>query len=77
MIALQDCVVCPTESEVLAIAEHQHVPEIPAGALAECLLKHRPGANKIHCDSRAAFRRHASELANLIHFLESHSEHTN
>ena len=47
----------PSEAEVLAIAEHQHVPEISAGALAEYLLKHRPGANKIHCDSRAALRR--------------------
>jgi hypothetical protein len=39
MITLGDCVaLCGlTEEEVLAIAEHEHVPEIAAAALAEYL----------------------------------------
>jgi hypothetical protein len=40
MITLEDCVaLCGlTEEEVLAIAEHEHVPEIAATALASYLL---------------------------------------
>jgi hypothetical protein len=40
MITLEDCIgLCGlTEEEVLAIAEHEHVPEIAAAALAQYLL---------------------------------------
>ena len=39
MITLEDCMAfCGlTEEEVLAIAEHEHMPEIAAAALAEYL----------------------------------------
>lgn len=88
MITLEDCIAfCGlTEAEVLAIAEHEHVPEIVAAALAGYLLKQRRGVDKIHCmiveDIRAALRRgdrkHAGELfAALRQFLESHPEHLN
>jgi hypothetical protein len=88
MITLEDCIaLCGlTEAEVLAIAEHEHVPEIAAAALAEYLLKQRRGADKIHRmiveDIRAALRRgdrkHAGELfAALRHFLKEHPEHLN
>lgn len=88
MITLEDCIaLCGlTEAEVLAIAEHEHVPEIVAAALAEQLLKQRRGADRIHRmiveDMRAALqrgdRKHAAELfAALRHFLESHPEHFN
>lgn len=88
MITLEDCIAfCGlTEAEVLAIAEHEHVPEIAAAALAGYLLKQRRGVDKIHCmiveDIRAALRRgdrkHAGELfAALRHFLETHPEHLN
>ena len=88
MITLEDCIAfCGlTEAEVLAIAEHEHVPEIAAAALAAYVLKQRRGADKIHCmiveDIRAALRqgdrKHVSELfAVLRHFLESHPEHLN
>ena len=69
---------------MLAIAEHEHVPEIAATALAEYLLKQRRGAAKIHEmiveDIRAALHRgdreHARELfAALRHFLATHPEH--
>ena len=41
MISLEDCVaLCGlTEEEVLAIAEHEQLPEIAATALAQYLLK--------------------------------------
>lgn len=40
MITLEDCIgLCGlTETEVLAIAEHEHLPEIAAAALAQYLL---------------------------------------
>jgi hypothetical protein len=49
MITLQDCVgLCGlTEEEVLAIAEHEHVPEIVATALAEYLLSQEHGSEKV------------------------------
>ena len=48
MITLEDCIAfCGlTEAEVLAIAEHEHVPEIAAAALAETLLKQRRGSTR-------------------------------
>ncbi|CAN1721233.1 conserved protein of unknown function [Hyphomicrobium sp. 1Nfss2.1] len=87
MITLEDCIaLCGlSEAEVLAIAEHEHVPEIAAAALAEHLLKQRRGTDTIHRmiveDMRAALqrgdRKHASELfAALRHFLATHPEHS-
>lgn len=86
MVTLEDCIAfCGLdEAEVMAIAEHEHVPEIAAAALAEYLLKQRHGTDKIHVmiveDIRAALQRgdraHARELfAALRHFLETHPEH--
>lgn len=85
MITLEDCIAFSglTEAEVMAIAEHEHVPEIAAAALAEYLLKQRHGSQKIHTmimeDIRAALhrgdRKHASELFSALrHFLETHPE---
>jgi hypothetical protein len=85
MITLQDCIaMCGlTEAEILAIAEHEHIPEIAAAAYGEYLLKQRRGTGKIHVmiveDIRAALRRgdreHAHELfAALQHFLSVHPE---
>jgi len=41
MIALEDCIgLCGlTEEEVLAIAEHEHLPEIAATALAQSFCR--------------------------------------
>lgn len=85
MITLEDCIAfCGlTEEEVLAIAEHEHIPEAAAAALAEYLLNRPKGAGQIRdmiCDDiRAALDRgdnkHAAELwSALRHFLESHPE---
>lgn len=82
MITLEDCIAFSglSEAEVLAIAEHEHVPEIAAAALAECLLEQH-GEDKIHTmiveDIRDAMRRgdraHAHELFSALrHFMETH-----
>ena len=51
-ITLEDCIaLCGLEeSEVAAIAEHEHIPEISAAALAQCLLgpAGRDGSNPGH-----------------------------
>jgi hypothetical protein len=49
MITLEDCIAfCDlTEEEVLAIAEHEHLPEIAATALAQYLLSHGHGSEKV------------------------------
>ena len=85
MITLEDCIAfCGlTREEVAALAEHEHIPEIAAAALAEFLLKQRRGPEKIHEmiveDIRAALhrgdRKHAHELFGALrHYLATHPE---
>ena len=85
MISLEDCIgLCGlTQSEVSALAEHEHVPEIIATALAQQLLGQKDGCRKIgaiiaddvnfaacHGDLN-----HAEELmVTLQHFVNSHPE---
>ena len=49
MITLEDCIgLCGlTEEEVLAVAEHEHLPEIAAAALAQYLLSLEHGGEKV------------------------------
>ena len=49
MITLEDCIgMCGlTEEEVLAIAEHEHLPEVAAAALAQYLLSREHGSEKV------------------------------
>lgn len=85
MISIEDCIaLCGLdEDQVLAISEHEHVPEIAAAALADYLLHQKYGAEKIRDmivdDIDAAFKRkdkvHAQELfMALRHFLRDHPE---
>lgn len=85
MITLQDCVgLCGlTEEQVLAIAEHEHVPEIVATALAQYLSHQERGLERIRDmivdDIGAAQRRgdkaHVLTLLHVLHhFLKSHPE---
>ena len=85
MITLEDCVaLCGlSEVEVLAIAEHEHIPEIAAAAVGAYLLHQEHGAERIsdmlRDDIRAALARndraHARELfMALRHFLSTHPE---
>jgi hypothetical protein len=85
MISLEDCIaLCGLdENEILAIAEHEHIPEIAAAALAGYLVRQPHGGEKIRTmiidDIRKALdeRRinHAAELfMALRHFLQEHPE---
>jgi hypothetical protein len=88
MITLEDCVgFCGlTEEEVLAIAEHEHLPEIAATALAQYLLSQEHGSERVR-DMIVDDIRHAQVnggnkdkvltlLHVLHHFLKTHPEAT-
>ena len=85
MITLEDCIAfCGlTEEEVLAIAEHEHLPEIGATALANYLLCQQHGTEKVRDmivdDIRQAQlcgnREHVLTLLHVLHhFLKTHPE---
>ena len=85
MITIEDCItLCGlSRQEVMAIAEHEHVPEIAAAAMARYLLKEPHGAEKIRDmmrdDIHNALSRgdldHASQLLMVLrHFLDTHPE---
>lgn len=85
MITFEDCVAfCGlTEEEVLAIAEHEHLPQIAAAAFAQYLLRQPRGSEEIRNiiieDVRKAQgrgdREHVRTLLHVPHhFLKSHPE---
>ena len=85
MITLEDCIAfCGlTEEEVLAIAEHDHLPEIAAAALAQYLLSQEHGTERVRDmivdDIREAQHRddkvHVRTLLHVLHhFLKAHPE---
>jgi hypothetical protein len=87
MITLEDCIgFCGlTEEEVLAIAEHEHLPEIAATALAQYLLSQKHGSEKVRdmiVDDirRAQVAREKEKVLMLLHvlhhFLKTHPEAT-
>jgi len=85
MIALEDCIaLCGlTRAEVLALAEHEHIPEISAAALANHLLTQPEGCRRIaammaddvtFAEARGD-RPHADELrVTLRMFVSDHPE---
>jgi hypothetical protein len=85
VITLQDCIAfCDlTEEEVLAIAEHEHLSEIAATALAQGLLSGEQGSEKVRDmifdDIRQAQirgdKKHVLALLRVLHhFLKTHPE---
>ena len=83
MISMADCIaLCGLdEAEIRALAEHEHLPEIAAAALAAYLLHLPHGAEKVRQmieeDIRVALdrgdRAHARDLfMALRHFLQEH-----
>lgn len=72
-----------TEEEVAAIAEHEHLPDVVAAALADYLLHQRYGVETIRHmikdDIRAALGRGDRPRASLLmgalhHFLQHHAQ---
>jgi hypothetical protein len=85
MITLEDCIgLCGlTEEEVLAIAEHEHLPEIAATAFAQYLMCHKHGSEQVRDmivdDIRKAEasrdKTHTLTLLHVLHhFLKTHPE---
>ena len=85
MISLEDCIaMCGlSHEEVLAIAEHEHIPEVAASALARYLLEQPHGPERIRDiivdDVRDAQKRgdvqHTQTLLHVLHhFLTCHPE---
>ena len=85
MITLEDCIgLCGlSREEVIAIAEHEHIPEIVAASLAEYLLKTEHGCEAIRDmivdDISAAQcrgdKQHIQVLLHVLHhFLRDHPE---
>ena len=86
MITLEDCLgLCGlTEEEVLAIAEHEHLPEIAATALAEYLLSLEHGSEKVRdmivddirqAQLNSGDKEHVVTLLHVLHhFLKTHPE---
>lgn len=85
MISIEDCIaLCDlTREEIDAIAEHEHLSEIGATALADYLMHTKDGPAKVRQmivdDIRDAISRgdgsHAKELVHALqHFLKEHPE---
>lgn len=85
MISLEDCIaLCGlSEEEILAIAEHEHVPEIVAAGMATCMLERAEGCevirdmivDDIHAARERGDWRHVRELLSCLqHFLKEHPE---
>lgn len=85
MLTLEDCLAfCDlTEEEVLAIAEHEHLPELPAIAMGQYMLAQEHGTEEIFKmiaeDIRDAQKRRDTEhvitlLHVLHHFVRAHPE---
>ena len=86
MLTLQDCIALSdlTEDEILAVAEHEHIPEIIATELG-CYLVHSPEGvpllkRMIVDDIEAAKKRndleHATKLRLVLrHFIETHPDY--
>jgi hypothetical protein len=83
MISLEDCIaLCGlTREEVLVIAEHEHIPEIAAAALAQYLLRKSKGESMIRDiiinDIRAAQARGDRDRVQMLlhvlhHYLRAH-----
>jgi S-ribosylhomocysteine lyase LuxS involved in autoinducer biosynthesis len=84
MLTIQDCIELSelTEEEILAIAEHEHIPEMAALELGNYLVHTPNGEKRIHemivADIHAA--RDAGNIERLLalktclrHFLDHHS----
>lgn len=83
MLSFEDCIaLCGlTEEEIDAIAEHEHIPELPAAELGACLLRRPDGVARIRAmilddiaeaQRRRNYARSARLKLVLRHFVECH-----
>jgi hypothetical protein len=86
VLTFEDCLgLCElSEEEIRAIAEHEHLPEIVALELGDCLIRGPSGellvGHMVIDDIRAAEKRgdlvHAAQLKQTLrHFIEDHLAH--
>jgi len=87
MLTIQDCIELSelTEEEILAIAEHEHIPEMLAVELGNYLVHTPSGEKRIKAmiiDDIAAAR-HCGDHKRVLdlklclrHYLENHAQHT-
>ncbi|UEM02237.1 hypothetical protein JL101_019850 [Skermanella rosea] len=85
MITIEDCIALSelTENEILAIAEHEHVPEMIALEMGNYLL-HRPDGETCikgiilddirHAQERGDMRNVARLKLVLRHFMDTHQD---
>lgn len=84
MLTIQDCIELSelTEEEILAIAEHEHIPEMAAVELGNYLIRTPEGERRVKAmivdDIQAAraggdFHRVLTLKVCLKHFLEHHA----
>lgn len=84
MISLEDCIaLCGlTETEIAAIAEHEHLPDIAAATLGQYMMNRPHGVDRIRQmivdDIRAALgagnKAHAAQLMSALrHLLTTYS----
>ncbi len=87
MLTIEDCIGLSelTEEEILAIAEHEHIPEIAALELGNYLVQTASGEKRIKAmivddieDARRAGNIHRAAALKLClkHFLEHHAGRT-
>jgi hypothetical protein len=85
MLTLEDCIALSelTEEEILAIAEHEHIPEMAAAELGSYLVQTTEGETRIsvmirddidHAHRVGDFKRAALLRCCLRHFLEHHPQ---
>ena len=85
MLTYQDCVgLCePSEDEIRAIAEHEHLPELVALELGQYLVQSAEGQHRIHRmildDLKVAETAGHSEdvlrlKATIKHFIDTHPD---
>ena len=85
MLTIEDCIaLCGlTEEEVLAIAEHEHMPEMIAVEMAAYLVQTPTGERRIraiirddiHMAQQRGDHRHAAKLKLVLkHFVEEHRQ---
>lgn len=83
MLTIEDCIALSelTEQEILAIAEHEHIPEMVAAELGSYLVQTPTGEFRIgamirddieHAHRIGDYRRAALLRICLRHFLEHH-----